>query len=153
VADPPVYQLGRKRGTRVFRPLSAENPDDETFTGLLMLRPVGRLFFLNGQRVGEKMRVLIEATEPRVVVLDMRAVFDVEYTTLKMLAEGHERMKERASRYGSGLTERAGGRAALAWQAVGQKHVLQMNVAVDLSGWRTTDRTTSRTPTGVISGH
>ena len=58
VADPPVYRLGRKRGTSVFRPLSAENPDDETFPGLLMLRPVGRLFFVNGQRVAEKMRLL-----------------------------------------------------------------------------------------------
>ncbi len=54
VADPPVYRLGRKRGTNVFRPISAEHPDDETFAGLLMLRPVGRLFFVNGQRVAEK---------------------------------------------------------------------------------------------------
>ena len=93
VADPPVYQLGRKRGTNVFRPFSAEHPDDETFEGLLMLRPVGRLFFVNGQRVGEKMRVLVDEAQPRVVALDLSAVFDVEYTTLKMLAEGEARMK------------------------------------------------------------
>ncbi len=95
VADPPVYRLGRKRGTNVFRPISAEHPDDETFPGLLMLRPVGRLFFVNGQRVGEKLRLLIEAAQPRVVALDLSAVFDVEYTTLKMFAEGEGRMKER----------------------------------------------------------
>jgi sulfate permease, SulP family len=93
VADPPVYRLGRKRGTNVFRPFSAEHPDDETFEGLLMLRPVGRLFFVNGQRVGEKLRVLIDEAQPRVVALDLSAVFDVEYTTLKMLAEGEARMK------------------------------------------------------------
>jgi SulP family sulfate permease len=93
VADPPVYRLGRKRGTNVFRPVSAEHPDDETFEGLLMLRPVGRLFFVNGQRVGEKLRVLIDEAQPRVVALDLSAVFDVEYTTLKMLAEGEARMK------------------------------------------------------------
>ena len=29
VADPPVYILGRKRGTNVFRAHSSENPDDE----------------------------------------------------------------------------------------------------------------------------
>ena len=95
VADPPVYRLGRKRGTNVFRPISPEHPDDETFGGLLLLRPVGRLFFANGQRVAEKMRLLIDEAQPRVVALDLSAVFDVEYTTLKMFAEAEARMKER----------------------------------------------------------
>ena len=95
VADPPVYRLGRKRGTSVFRPLSEEHPDDEIFDGLLILRPVGRLFFANGQRVAEKFRLLVEQAQPRVVVLDLSAVFDVEYTVLKMLAEGEAHMKER----------------------------------------------------------
>jgi MFS superfamily sulfate permease-like transporter len=45
VADPPVYVLGRKRGTNVFRPRSAEHPDDETFPGLLLVRLEGRVFF------------------------------------------------------------------------------------------------------------
>jgi sulfate permease, SulP family len=95
VADPPLYQLGRKRGTSVFRPLSAENPDDETFPGVLIARPVGRLFFVNGQRVAEKLQRLVDETRPRLVVLDLSAVFDVEYTVLKMLAEGEARLKER----------------------------------------------------------
>jgi MFS superfamily sulfate permease-like transporter len=95
VTDPPVYRLGRKRGTNVFRPLSAENPDDETVAGLLILRPAGRLFFLNGQRVFEKLRLLIDEAQPRVVALDLSAVFDVEYTTLKMLAESEARLKAR----------------------------------------------------------
>ena len=105
VADPPLYQLGRKRGTSVFRPLSAEHPDDETFPGLLMLRPVGRLFFANGQRVAEKIRLQLEGAQPRVVVLDLSGVFDVEYTALKMLAEGETRAKERGiSVWLAGLT-------------------------------------------------
>jgi SulP family sulfate permease len=95
VADPPLYRLGRKRGTNVFRPLSPENPDDETFAGLLMVRPVGRLFFFNGQRLADKLRQLVDEVQPRVVVLDLSAVFDVEYTVLKMFAEGEARMKER----------------------------------------------------------
>ena len=37
--------LGRKRGTDVFRPRTSEHPDDETWPGLLILRPEGRLFF------------------------------------------------------------------------------------------------------------
>ena len=93
VADPPVYRLGRKRGTNVFRPLSEENPDDEIFPGLLMLRPVGRLFFVNGRRMGDKLQLLIEEAQPRVVVLDLSVVFDVEYTVLKMFEEGEARMK------------------------------------------------------------
>ena len=47
VADPPVYILGRKRGTNVFRPRSDSNPDDEVFAGLLIIRVEGRIFFAN----------------------------------------------------------------------------------------------------------
>ena len=49
-ANPKVYVIGRKRGSDVLRPLSPEHPDDETFEGLLILRPEGRLFFANGHR-------------------------------------------------------------------------------------------------------
>jgi high affinity sulfate transporter 1 len=46
-ANPRVYVIGRKRGADVLRPVSPEHPDDETFPGLLILRPEGRLFFVN----------------------------------------------------------------------------------------------------------
>src|SRR5271166_3962997 len=49
VADPPVYVLGRKPGTNVFRPRSKEHPEDETFAGLLLLRLEGRVFFVNAE--------------------------------------------------------------------------------------------------------
>ena len=102
VADPPVYVLGRKRGTNVFRPRSEEHPDDETFPGLLMLRPEGRLFFANAERVGEKIRPLIDEAKPKVVVLDLSGVFDLEYTALKMLTEAEaEAARERRARCGS----------------------------------------------------
>jgi hypothetical protein len=32
VADPPVYVLGRKRGTNVFRSCTKEHPEDESFS-------------------------------------------------------------------------------------------------------------------------
>ena len=35
----PLFVLGRKPGTNVFRPLSPAHPEDETFPGLLLLRP------------------------------------------------------------------------------------------------------------------
>ena len=43
-AHPRVHVIGRKRGADVLRPLSPEHPDDETFEGLLIVRPEGRLY-------------------------------------------------------------------------------------------------------------
>jgi SulP family sulfate permease len=86
-ADPPVHALGRKPGTNVFRPRSPEHPEDESFPGLLLLRPEGRIFFANAERIGEKIRRLMVESKPKVVALHLRGVFDLEYTALKMLTE------------------------------------------------------------------
>jgi SulP family sulfate permease len=94
VANPPVYVLGRKRGTNVFRPRSSEHPEDETFPGLLLLRPEGRIFFANAERIGEKMRGFAAEASPKVVAIDFSAVFDLEYTALKMLTEGERKNRE-----------------------------------------------------------
>jgi SulP family sulfate permease len=94
VADPPVYVLGRKRGTNVFRPRTEEHPDDESFPGLLIVRLEGRLFFANAQRIGVKIRALVDEAKPKVVALDLSAVFDLEYTALKMVIEGEKRNRE-----------------------------------------------------------
>lgn len=94
VSDPPVHILGRKPGTNVYRPPCAET-DDEHFEGLLMLRPEGRIFFANAERLGSKIRSLIAAAAPRVVILDLRSVFDLEYTALKMLTAAEQRLREK----------------------------------------------------------
>jgi SulP family sulfate permease len=93
-ANPPVYVLARKRGTNVFRPRSDEHPDDEAFPGLLLLRPEGRLFFVNMERVTEKVRPLIAEAKPQVVVLDLSAVFDLEYSALKSMIAAEQRLRE-----------------------------------------------------------
>ncbi len=93
-ADPPVHVLGRKPGTNVFRPRTKEHPEDESFPGLLLLRPEGRIFFANAARIGEKIRAEIEEAKPKVVAVDLRSVFDLEYTALKMLIEGEKRARE-----------------------------------------------------------
>jgi sulfate permease, SulP family len=95
VADPPVYVLGRKPGTNVFRPRSKEHPEDQTFPGLLLLRLEGRLFFANAEHIAEKMRRLIDEAKPEVVALDFSGVPDLEYTALKALSEGEKRQRER----------------------------------------------------------
>jgi MFS superfamily sulfate permease-like transporter len=92
--NPPVYPLGRKRGTTVFRPLSDEHPDDETWPGLLIVRIEGRMFFANAQRVGDKVWPLFEQAKPSVVLFDCSAVIDIEYTALKILTETQERLRQ-----------------------------------------------------------
>jgi sulfate permease, SulP family len=91
--DPPVHVIGRKRGTDVFRPRSSEHPDDESWPGLLILRIEGRAFFLNAQRIGDRMSQLIATEQPSLVILDGRSLIDIEYTALKMLIEAEERLR------------------------------------------------------------
>jgi len=91
-AHPRVYVIGRKRGADVLRPVSPEHPDDETFPGLLILRPEGRLFFVNAQSVAEQMKALVMQHQPKVVVLDMSRVPDIEYSALQMIVDGEQRL-------------------------------------------------------------
>jgi len=86
---PRVSVIGRKRGTDILRPNTGQ-PDDETFGELLILRPEGRIFFINAQQTSEKMHDLVDQFSPRVVVLDMSRVFDMEYSALQMLIEGEK---------------------------------------------------------------
>jgi high affinity sulfate transporter 1 len=95
VADPPVYVLGRKPGTNVFRPRTREHLEDETYPGLLLLRVEGRVFFANAQHIGHKIRLLVSEMKPAVVALDLSGVSDLEYTALKMLSDGEKRQRER----------------------------------------------------------
>jgi high affinity sulfate transporter 1 len=90
---PAVYVLARKSATNVFRPLSPEHPEDETFPGLLIVRTEGRIHFANAQRVGDKMWPLIHDAKPRVVLLDCSAVPDIEYTALCMLTAAEEKLR------------------------------------------------------------
>ena len=96
-AHPRVSVIGRKRGADVLRPLSPEHPDDETFDGLLIVRPEGRLFFVNAQYVAEQIDALVTKYNPRVMALDMSRVPDIEYSALQTLLEGEKRATERGA--------------------------------------------------------
>jgi sulfate permease, SulP family len=87
VADPPVYVLRRKPGTNVFRPHSAEHPDDESFPGLLLLRPEGPIFFANAAQIAHKIEPLVREAQPKIVAVDASGVLDMEYTAVKMFAQ------------------------------------------------------------------
>ena len=95
MANPPVYVLGRKPGSNVFRPLSDQHPEDETFPGLLLIRVEGRIFFGNAERIADQIRPLLAEAKPGVVVLDLSRVPDLEYTALKMLTEAEKRQRHR----------------------------------------------------------
>lgn len=86
-AHPRISIIARKRGADVLRPLTSEHPDDETFEGLLILRPEGRLYFANAQTVADRIRALMAEHRPRVVALDFSRVSDIEYSALEMLQD------------------------------------------------------------------
>ena len=96
-AHPRVSVIGRKRGADVLRPVSPEHPDDETFEGLLIVRPEGRLYFVNAQDVAEQIDALVMQHMPRVLALDMSRVPDIEYSALLALMEGEKRATERGA--------------------------------------------------------
>jgi SulP family sulfate permease len=90
---PPVYALGRKPGTDVFRPLTGEHPEDQSLPDLLILRTEGRLNFASAPRVGERMWAMFHQTAPKIVILEMSGVPDVEYTALKALAAAEKKLR------------------------------------------------------------
>ena len=91
---PPIYALGRKPGTDVFRPLSTEHPEDETFPGLLIVRTEGMMTFASAPRIKDRLWALIEEANPRVLLFDLSAVPNIEYTALKRLGDFEEKLKE-----------------------------------------------------------
>jgi SulP family sulfate permease len=94
VADPPVYVLRRKPGTNVFRPQSPEHPDDESFPGLLLVRPEGPIFFANAAQIAHKIEPLVKEAQPQVVAVDASGVLDMEYTAVKMFAQLAKRQSQ-----------------------------------------------------------
>lgn len=83
---PPVYELGRKPNSDIFRPLN-EHATDETFSELLIVRTEGRLYFANMSWVIDKLWPMIHNTSPTVLLLVCDAIPDIEYTALRSLIE------------------------------------------------------------------
>jgi len=90
----PVFVLGRKPGTNIFRPRSQEHPEDETFPGLLLLKTEGMIHFANIQRVADLMWPFVHEYKPRVIVLDCSAIPDLEYSALKRLVEAQRKLQQ-----------------------------------------------------------
>ena len=79
--------LGRERGTQVFRDLD-ENPGDETFPGVVVLRLDSGLFFATSQALEDRVRALAQDGSPplRAVVLDLEGVNFIDSQGAEQLA-------------------------------------------------------------------
>ena len=87
---PPMPLLGREAGTQVFRDLD-ENPGDETFPGIAVLRLDGGLFFATAEALEGRIRGLTDDRHPvRALVLDLEGVDFVDSQGAAKLAEIHE---------------------------------------------------------------
>ena len=52
------------------------------------------MFFANASQIAQKMKALVEESQPKIVAVHLRGVPDLEYTALKMLTEGVKRQRE-----------------------------------------------------------
>ena len=89
--SPRMPELGRQPGTQVFRELD-ENPTDETFPGIAVLRLDSGLFFATAEALDRRIRAAILDSEPRLhaLVLDLEGVDFVDSQGAAKLAELHE---------------------------------------------------------------
>ena len=81
---PAMPLLGREPGTHVFRDL-VENPDDETFPGIVVLRLDGGLFFATAEALEDRVR----AIGADALVLDLEGVNFIDSQGASKLAELH----------------------------------------------------------------
>jgi sulfate permease, SulP family len=87
---PPMPLLGRQAGTQVFRDLD-ENPADETFPGIIVLRVDGGLFFATAEALEDRIRALAEdGDRRRALVLDLEGVNFVDSQGAAKVTEIHQ---------------------------------------------------------------
>jgi anti-anti-sigma factor len=87
---PPMPVLGREPGTQVFRALD-DNPGDETFPGITVLRLDGGLFFATSEALENRVRALsADSDRPRALVLDLEGVNFVDSQGAAKLGELHQ---------------------------------------------------------------
>ena len=85
---PAMPLLGREPGTHVFRDLD-ENPGDETFPGITVLRLDGGLFFATAEALEDRIRGLPEDGR-QALVLDLEGVNFIDSQGSAKLTEIHE---------------------------------------------------------------
>ena len=85
--QPSMPLLGREPDTQVFRDIQ-ENPDDQTYEGITVLRIDGGLFFATAEALENRIRSLV-GSDVRTLVLDLEGVNFVDSQGSAKLAEIH----------------------------------------------------------------
>ena len=93
---PKMPLLAREPGTRILRE-SGENPDDESFPGLAVVRLDGGLFFATADALHDRLREIVQEGVPPIhaVILDLGSVDFIDsqgagkLTELQQLADGY----------------------------------------------------------------
>ena len=85
--QPSMPLLGREPDTQVFRDIR-ENPDDETYDGIAVLRIDGGLFFATAEALENRVRALVDPAL-RGLVLDLEGVNFVDSQGSAKLTEIH----------------------------------------------------------------
>jgi sulfate permease, SulP family len=85
---PPIHMLAREPGTGVFRELG-ENPHDETFPGLAVVRLDGGLFFATADALHDRLREIAQSSDPPLdaVILDFAGVDFIDSQGVAKLTE------------------------------------------------------------------
>jgi SulP family sulfate permease len=93
-SKPDIPVLGRWPGTKVFHRLG-ENPDSETYPGLVIIRFGGPLYFATANALRDRVRaVTTEVTPPvTMVLIDMEGVNYIDLEGCDMLSEITRDMK------------------------------------------------------------
>lgn len=87
---PSMPLLGREAGTHVFRDLD-ENPGDETFPGIAVVRLDGGLFFATSEALEDRIRAIADdGRSLHALVLDLEGVNFIDSQGAAKLAEIHE---------------------------------------------------------------
>ncbi|NCF69594.1 MAG: sulfate permease [Chloroflexi bacterium] len=86
--------LAKVPGQEIYRSLE-NNPEGETYPGLLIARFEGSLFFANAPDMADEVRYGVEVTEPspRVVLVDFESITEVDATALITIGELNEELE------------------------------------------------------------
>ncbi len=89
--SPRMPLLGREPGTQAFRELD-ENPGDETFPGIAVLRLDSGLFFATAEALDDRVRAVIRDSDPplNALVLDLEGVDFIDSQGAAKLSELYE---------------------------------------------------------------
>jgi sulfate permease, SulP family len=91
---PPIFILGRKPDTDVFRE-KGHDPADIVYKDLMIARVESGLYFGNSQRVTDRLSKMVDdaATRPRTLLLDLSAVPQIDSTAVEVFGDLAERLQ------------------------------------------------------------